>query len=114
MPGGRQRLGTVVWSHTLQPSVEILLSPFRPPSEISTGRADKRKVGGLSRGEHFGQHHQSLRAQNRLSQPTLCRSRRQGDAGKPRRPTGQKRSEEHTSELQSLMRTSYAVFCLKK
>src|SRR3546814_8205787 len=29
---------------------------------------------------------------------------------------GQKprRSEEHTSELQSLMRTSYAVFCLKK
>src|SRR3546814_9728716 len=25
-----------------------------------------------------------------------------------------KRSEEHTSELQSLMRTSYALFCLKK
>src|SRR3546814_4616503 len=32
-------------------------------------------------------------------------------------PYGMKRlerSEEHTSELQSLMRTSYAVFCLKK
>src|SRR3546814_10832158 len=28
--------------------------------------------------------------------------------------TGQARSEEHTSELQSLMRSSYAVFCLKK
>src|SRR3546814_8203530 len=27
---------------------------------------------------------------------------------------GEDRSEEHTSELQSLMRTSYAVFCLKK
>src|SRR3546814_8200360 len=27
---------------------------------------------------------------------------------------GQNRSEEHTSELQSLMRISYAVFCLKK
>src|SRR3546814_1549407 len=27
---------------------------------------------------------------------------------------GATRSEEHTSELQSLMRTSYAVFCLKK
>src|SRR3546814_5850031 len=27
---------------------------------------------------------------------------------------GKKRSEEHTSELQSLMRISYAVFCLKK
>src|SRR3546814_6389164 len=43
----------------------------------------------------------------------------------PLRPTGnqrekcekserKKRSEEHTSELQSLMRISYAVFCLKK
>src|SRR3546814_4499918 len=27
---------------------------------------------------------------------------------------GRMRSEEHTSELQSLMRISYAVFCLKK
>src|SRR3546814_3223487 len=27
---------------------------------------------------------------------------------------GPERSEEHTSELQSLMRNSYAVFCLKK
>src|SRR3546814_2081655 len=31
-----------------------------------------------------------------------------------RRETGKRRSEEHTSELQSLMRISYAVFCLKK
>src|SRR3546814_5567268 len=29
-------------------------------------------------------------------------------------PSRRSRSEEHTSELQSLMRTSYAVFCLKK
>src|SRR3546814_3491452 len=28
--------------------------------------------------------------------------------------SGDRRSEEHTSELQSLMRISYAVFCLKK
>src|SRR3546814_9063396 len=28
--------------------------------------------------------------------------------------SGRARSEEHTSELQSLMRISYAVFCLKK
>src|SRR3546814_3170922 len=39
--------------------------------------------------------------------------------GTPRRPVplsrgGVLRSEEHTSELQSLMRISYAVFCLKK
>src|SRR3546814_8215985 len=32
------------------------------------------------------------------------------DVGRP----GDGRSEEHTSELQSLMRISYAVFCLKK
>src|SRR3546814_5399427 len=30
------------------------------------------------------------------------------------RDQGMARSEEHTSELQSLMRISYAVFCLKK
>src|SRR3546814_9407672 len=29
-------------------------------------------------------------------------------------PIGRNRSDEHTSELQSLMRISYAVFCLKK
>src|SRR3546814_5289179 len=33
---------------------------------------------------------------------------------RPLEPPGPKRSEEHTSELQSLMRISYAVFCLKK
>src|SRR3546814_6862997 len=37
----------------------------------------------------------------------ICR-RHAGIAGRLRR------SEEHTSELQSLMRISYAVFCLKK
>src|SRR3546814_6903981 len=30
------------------------------------------------------------------------------------KPVGERRSEEHTSELQSLMRISYAVFCFKK
>src|SRR3546814_20771849 len=35
---------------------------------------------------------------------------RRANAGRP----GADRSEEHTSELQSLMRISYAVFCLKK
>src|SRR3546814_6192035 len=32
----------------------------------------------------------------------------------PQPPAAAHRSEEHTSELQSLMRNSYAVFCLKK
>src|SRR3546814_9008196 len=43
-------------------------------------------------------------------QPLLARVQNQF-----RRPAPQlHRSEEHTSELQSLMRISYAVFCLKK
>src|SRR3546814_6397797 len=39
-----------------------------------------------------------------------------GDAGSYPGPEwmAKQRSEEHTSELQSLMRISYAVFCLKK
>src|SRR3546814_1476467 len=35
-------------------------------------------------------------------------------AGNARSFVAEQRSEEHTSELQSLMRISYAVFCLKK
>src|SRR3546814_3831494 len=39
-----------------------------------------------------------------------------GHGGSAEAPKGERvqRSEEHTSELQSLMRISYAVFCLKK
>src|SRR3546814_1354397 len=39
---------------------------------------------------------------------------RDGSRGARRRGQSEVRSEEHTSELQSLMRISYAVFCLKK
>src|SRR3546814_4451235 len=38
----------------------------------------------------------------------------QGNRNLFRREINLRRSEEHTSELQSLMRISYAVFCLKK
>src|SRR3546814_5599628 len=44
----------------------------------------------------------------------LLRSCGAPDAGWSRLSYRQARSEEHTSELQSLMRISYAVFCLKK
>src|SRR3546814_4286788 len=44
-----------------------------------------------------------------------ARPRPFGERGEQQRPRpGAERSEEHTSELQSLMRISYAVFCLKK
>src|SRR3546814_8914561 len=39
---------------------------------------------------------------------------RRSAPGRLPRAAGRRRSEEHTSELQSLMRISYAVFCLKK
>src|SRR3546814_6659484 len=49
----------------------------------------------------------------------ICRNRGEVFAASARRKfpaiiTIRERSEEHTSELQSLMRSSYAVFCLKK
>src|SRR3546814_3891083 len=50
---------------------------------------------------------------------TLAMCWRSGSGGASARSTRKRkvramRSEEHTSELQSLMRISYAVFCLKK
>src|SRR3546814_10812143 len=56
-----------------------------------------------------------LEAEHRIGLHGLRRDRRESDrpalAGMPAHAP---RSEEHTSELQSLMRISYAVFCLKK
>src|SRR3546814_4715080 len=55
------------------------------------------------------------RAQRRRGGRVSCR---RGPRKRARRPGARlhatERSEEHTSELQSLMRNSYAVFCLKK
>src|SRR3546814_10061766 len=73
----------------------LLMTPLKPPA-ISAAMSVKARNGprppGATRyrGSHSGANF-SLNA---------------------RRPW--KRSEEHTSELQSLMRISYAVFCLKK
>src|SRR3546814_1462238 len=51
----------------------------------------------------------SGRTANRAGKCGRVQSGCTGNAGR-----GPGRSEEHTSELQSLMRISYAVFCLKK
>src|SRR3546814_7598443 len=47
------------------------------------------------------------------ARPRRAQSRCLRGGGADRQPL-RRRSEEHTSELQSLMRISYAVFCLKK
>src|SRR3546814_4388574 len=64
------------------------------------------KGGPLSMGDALGAAHvfEILRAMHRVT----------GDMRYRPSPWLQRRSEEHTSELQSLMRNSYAVFCLKK
>src|SRR3546814_3729433 len=53
-----------------------------------------------------------------LPEPDLPNSARMPSLGAAKATSMEKspkrRSEEHTSELQSLMRNSYAVFCLKK
>src|SRR3546814_5885326 len=58
------------------------------------------------------------RALRRLRQADFDRTRRSDRAAGREQDGGDletaQRSEEHTSELQSLMRISYAVFCLKK
>src|SRR3546814_8328201 len=66
------------------------------------GREDARLVGLVG---GFQRHRAALAAQA-LQGGLLVVDERHHD--------GAVRSEEHTSELQSLMRISYAVFCLKK
>src|SRR3546814_6297449 len=85
-------------------------------------RSTEERGGGLVR-QVAHRRHQALfrvgRCRRRQHAPVTDRQRpvaqriRQahGAGGGQRRP---RRSEEHTSELQSLMRISYAVFCLKK
>src|SRR6056297_3961242 len=57
------------------------------------------------------QDQRSVLARRRQRFARLVRARR--DGAQARQPVARARSEEHTSELQSLRRISYAVFCLK-
>src|SRR3546814_10017262 len=55
----------------------------------------------------------SSRSHRHKGRADSCAAHRPIAAAAPSR-SASRRSEEHTSELQSLMRISYAVFCLKK
>src|SRR3546814_1144759 len=85
---------------------------FRSDANDDIGQLDVLYPAPLSLDDHdivqpdrFGKGH--LDAGDQVLERGL---RRRADR-QPRQP---RRSEEHTSELQSLMRISYAVFCLKK
>src|SRR3546814_5234570 len=110
-------------------SSDVCSSDLASPS--ARGRDARLRDGGsparLSRSQNGTHRHQGG---PRTSFPSFCRIRKRdrsagagnlcggGNAVHHREPQAAwrcaVRSEEHTSELQSLMRISYAVFCLKK
>src|SRR3546814_2665409 len=81
------------YGHTLSLHDALPISLFRRGARRDRDGADR--LAPVAR--RMGVHRQRHADEDRLHRPRLRR-----------------RSEEHTSELQSLMRTSYAVFCLKK
>src|SRR3546814_6247717 len=72
--------------------------------------------GGRRAGLYRRRRHLSGRARAALHRAVRAAAVRAVPRAAPREPLplSLPRSEEHTSELQSLMRISYAVFCLKK
>src|SRR3546814_8999995 len=81
-----------------QPRQSLFLYHFRLPLWFPVSRRFERggRRAGAPDAQHFAGRHLLCAACQRLE------------------VEGLNRSEEHTSELQSLMRISYAVFCLKK
>src|SRR3546814_949737 len=90
---------------TLFPYTTLFRSPAIQPGLQGTAacrvRTDRKAAGAVIR--------DALRSE---ALGDAAARRRSQDRERARHRT--RRSEEHTSELQSLMRISYAVFCLKK
>src|SRR3546814_2683891 len=88
---------------------------MRRGDQLAAGVAARRLCrGGVSRRHAFLHTNQLVWRQLAWISGRKHRGRCRVDAEKTRPCGGLARSEEHTSELQSLMRISYAVFCLKK
>src|SRR3546814_1538018 len=88
---------TTLFRSTDAPSRDQLWSWFDRQSEVTKAEA-KRRAAALDAVER-------IKASGMTASVAVATVAAQ---------TGCSRSEEHTSELQSLMRISYAVFCLKK
>src|SRR3546814_9423796 len=78
------------------------------------GRLAGTRRRGALRGPRPQAHAQPGKRDRERGRASLCARPETGDDDALPRRVRRKRSEEHTSELQSLMRISYAVFCLKK
>src|SRR3546814_5107077 len=87
------------------PGCEALLTPESTPAESPPGGARRHcSAGAPATRRSPGPHAAPSWPEHRSRRPRCV----EGSASR------RSRSEEHTSELQSLMRLSYAVFCLKK
>src|SRR3546814_5939149 len=79
--------------------------------------SDRRSCSRVACASAFMRRVTSVHRLVKPSSPTGCSSSCSQPPSRRRKISGSRmssRSEEHTSELQSLMRISYAVFCLKK
>src|SRR3546814_8899330 len=86
---------------------------------LAVQRALALAIGGLEAGGDCVEFGRSTRRRRRWQDDALLQYAKlaagvEGKAGRLVEPGGFLRSEEHTSELPSLMRISYALFCLKK
>src|SRR3546814_3212475 len=96
---------------------------FRSPSHFAAKLPESAHEGGkpvlFRRRSHASKGFQSSHEARSCSGESASRTypseaTRRVDRQAPPSTGSGSRSEEHTSELQSLMRNSYAVFCLKK
>src|SRR3546814_9199374 len=79
------------------------------PKPEQRGRDIDAAISGVGAAGFVGRHLRQQPGKQRENDKPRQQPQRRAVAPPPR----QKRSEEHTTELQSLMRTSYAVFCSK-
>src|SRR3546814_4215286 len=87
--------------------------PGRSSSAIAKYADALRKIS-LARRSSFTSRSSNLRRSRSSAASAAGPARRLASSRHHRRSVSSERSVEHTSELQSLMRISYAVFCLKK
>src|SRR3546814_3532690 len=89
------------------------LFPYTTLFRSETGRRHGRRRRGVPPAAHHDRTYGRRRYRSGAP-PRLRGLRQDARTDRPHGEFGRLRSEEHTSELQSLMPSSYAVFCLKK